>query len=224
MLNIGHRGAMGYEPENTLLSIEKAIELGADYVEVDVYFVDGQLVVMHDESLDRTTNYKGLLTNFTFEELKKADAGKGEKIPILQEVIKLTKNRVGLNIELKGKGTAKPVHYLLSGLTKQHRDNILVSSFHVSELVALRKLDNKLRIGVLSNKRIEHALAAALALNAFSIHVNNKVVTKLFIDRAHQAGFNVYVYTVNSVEELQQMKSYGVDGVFSNYPDRVLDP
>jgi glycerophosphoryl diester phosphodiesterase len=222
MLNIGHRGAMGHEPENTLLSIQKAIELGADYVEIDVHFVDGQLVVIHDDTLDRTTNYKGLLANYTFEELRKADAGKGQRIPILKEVVDLTKNMVGLNIELKGKGAAKPVHYLLSELTNQHRDNILVSSFHVSELVALRKLDNKLRIGVLSNKRIEHVLDAGLALNAFSIHVNNKVVTKLFIDRVHQAGFKVYAYTVNTIEELLQMISCGVDGVFSNYPDRVL--
>ena len=71
MLNIGHRGAMGYEPENTLLSIQKAIELGADYVEIDIHLVDGQLVVIHDETLDRTTNFKGFLANYTFEELRK---------------------------------------------------------------------------------------------------------------------------------------------------------
>jgi glycerophosphoryl diester phosphodiesterase len=223
MLNIGHRGAMGYEPENTLLSIQKAIELGVDYVEIDVHLVDGQLVVIHDERLDRTTNFKGLLTNYTFEELKKADAGKGQQIPSLQEVVDLTKNKVGLNIELKGKGTARPVQRMLSNLEKKQKNDILVSSFHLCELALFKELDKKVRLGVLTNKPFEQVLPDAIALNAFSIHIGAQVATQLFVDKAHQAGFNVYVYTVNTVEEALQMKSVGVDGVFTNYPDRVLN-
>ncbi len=223
MLNIGHRGAMGYEPENTLLSIQKAIELGADYVEIDIHLVDGQLVVIHDETLDRTTNFKGFLANYTFEELRKADAGKGQQIPTLDEVIELTKNKVGLNIELKGKGTAQPVQRLLSRLTTEHKSSILVSSFHLHELVLFKELDKTVRIGVLSNKRIEQVLPNAVELSAFSINIGTKAATQLFVDKAHQTGFKVYVYTVNTVEEQLQMKNLGVDGVFSNYPDRVLD-
>src|SRR5262245_29681827 len=108
-LCIGHRGARGYEPENTLLSFRKALALGAPCIELDVFAVGGQLVVFHDDRLERTTNGKGFLLEHSFEELRRLDAGKGEKIPTLSEVFAAVDRRAGINIELKGRNTAKPV-------------------------------------------------------------------------------------------------------------------
>lgn len=113
VLSIGHRGAAGHAPENTLLSIQQAIELGADWVEIDVHSVGNNLLVIHDDRLERTTNGRGKLRKRDIETLRALDAGEGEKIPFLSEVLKTVQNRVGLNIELKGKGTAEPVHRLI---------------------------------------------------------------------------------------------------------------
>jgi len=105
----GHRGARGHEPENTLRSVRKALELGADGIEVDVYFVDGRLMVIHDDTLNRTTNGKGPVAGRTFAELRALDAGKGERIPTLAEVFDAVNHRAVINMELKGPGTAAPV-------------------------------------------------------------------------------------------------------------------
>ena len=106
-LCIGHRGAMGHAPENTLLSLKKALEMGAPCVEVDVYFVDGHLLVFHDDRLERTTNGFGYLADHDFEYLRSLDAGEGERIPTLREVFETVGLKAGVNIELKGPGTAR---------------------------------------------------------------------------------------------------------------------
>ena len=113
MICIGHRGAMGYAPENTLKSFALALELGASWVEADVHYVDDHLIVMHDERLERTTNGKGLLSEKSFNYLRKLDAGDGEKIPTLEELLDLIVGKAGINIELKGPGTAGPVIELI---------------------------------------------------------------------------------------------------------------
>ena len=110
MILTGHRGAAELEPENTRLSIQKAIDLGVDQVEIDVHLTrDQHLVVIHDATVDRTTNGQGAVADFTLEEVKRLDAGKGERIPTLQEVIDLVRGKVVLQIELKGPDTAEPV-------------------------------------------------------------------------------------------------------------------
>ena len=116
-LCIGHRGAKGLEPENTLRSIRKALDLGVDGVEIDVYSVAGQLVVIHDETLERTTNGRGLVEEQSFDYLRSLDAGKGEKIPVLREVFDEVNRRAFINIELKGRHTAEPVMELIGEYT-----------------------------------------------------------------------------------------------------------
>ncbi len=109
VLKIGHRGAMGYEPENTLRSFQKALDLGVDMIELDVYLCKtGELVVIHSDKLSRTTDGRGFVRNMSFKELEEMDAGKGEKIPSLQQVLDLIDKKTIVNIELKGPGTAKP--------------------------------------------------------------------------------------------------------------------
>ncbi len=122
---IGHRGACGYEPENTISSFKKALELGVDAIELDVYVLGrGELVVIHDDKVDRTTNGKGYVLDYSFEELRKLDAGNGQTIPTLEEVLDLVNMKTSVNIELKGTGTAKAVastiyNYLAKGWSEE---------------------------------------------------------------------------------------------------------
>lgn len=215
---IGHRGAMACAPENTLLSIHKAIELGADWVEIDVHLVDEHLIVIHDETLDRTTNGRGQLTDYTFNEIRALDAGLGQKIPTLQEVLEATAGVVGLNIELKGKGTVKALISLLEKMPEIQKRNIIVSSFLMAELTEVFSLDRRVKIGVLAAENIQDAIAWAGKLKAFSIHLRLQNVTLEWVERAHDLGLKVYVYTVNNLADIRRMEQLGVDGVFSNEP------
>ncbi|MFT6625547.1 MAG: glycerophosphoryl diester phosphodiesterase [Cycloclasticus sp.] len=213
---------MGSAPENTLLSIRKAIELGADWVEIDVHLADGQLFVIHDETLDRTTNGKGKLSDYSFAKLRALDAGRGEQIPTLQEVIKEAKNKVGLNIELKGLATGEAVAIQLLAFDKEHKDQILVSSFLMDELLKVPQIDKTIKLGVLAGKDVPLAFDWANKLKAYSIHLSLNQVTTEYVQQAHDAGLKLLVYTVNKKVDIARMKLIGVDGVFTNYPDRVL--
>tara|TARA_R110002096_G_scaffold150411_6_gene312354 strand:+ start:3911 stop:4582 length:672 start_codon:yes stop_codon:yes gene_type:complete len=221
MLMIGHRGAMGCAPENTLLSIHKAIELGADWVEIDVHCVADKLLVIHDETVDRTTNGRGKLIDYSFEELRALDAGLGQRIPTLQEVLEVTVGKVGLNIELKGLGTGKVLTSLLKKTPETYKNKMLVSSFLMPELEQVVRLNQHVKIGVLAGNNINESIAWATKLKAFSIHLRLQKVTPKWIDRAHDLGLKVYVYTVNKVVQIRRMKELGVDGVFSDYPNRL---
>lgn len=132
LLCIGHRGAMGHAPENTLLSIRKALALGTPCMEMDVHSVDGHLVVFHDNRLERTTNGTGYLLDQKFHELRKLDAGDGEKMPTLQETFETIHMKAGVNIELKGPDTAIPVVEFISKVrvTGWNDDLLLISSFN----------------------------------------------------------------------------------------------
>ncbi|AFT67385.1 glycerophosphodiester phosphodiesterase family protein [Cycloclasticus sp. P1] len=221
MLMIGHRGAMGCAPENTLLSIHKAIELGADWVEIDVHCVADKLLVIHDETVDRTTNGRGKLIDYSFEELRALDAGLGQRIPTLQEVLEVTVGKVGLNIELKGLGTGKVLTSLLRNTPETYKNKMLVSSFLMPELEQVVRLNQHVKIGVLAGNNINESIAWATKLKAFSIHLRLQKVTPKWVDRAHDLGLKVYVYTVNKVVQIRRMKELGVDGVFSDYPNRL---
>ena len=136
---IGHRGAAGHAPENTQASFRKAIELGCDMTELDVHVcASGDVVVIHDETLDRTTNGKGNVSDHTLTELKQLDAGKGEQIPLLQEVLELLKDRIMLNIELKGLGTAEPVYKIVKKTGWSNQD-LTVTSFNRDMLTEYKK-------------------------------------------------------------------------------------
>jgi glycerophosphoryl diester phosphodiesterase len=224
LLCIGHRGAMGHAPENTLLSFRKALELGAHCVEGDVYYVDGHLVVIHDDQLDRTTNGSGSLLGHGFDYLRSLDAGEGERIPTLEEVFETVNFRAGINIELKGPGTARPVVDFVTARRKEgwHDDLIMVSSFNHSELESVRKMDQRIRFGVLIAGPPVDALAVAVRLGAYSVHLSLKFVDGTFVENAHLRGLKVFVFTVNDPDHIRRMERLGVDGVFTNYPERVL--
>ncbi len=148
-----HRGAKGYEPENTLASFAKALELGANWIELDVFLVEDELIVFHDERLERTTDGSGQVLESSLEYLRSLDAGNGQRIPLLTEVFDLVDGKAGLNIELKGPGTAAGVVRLVKKLLSTsgwRRDQVVVSSFDHPELLVFARMMPEIRIGVLT--------------------------------------------------------------------------
>ncbi len=221
----GHRGARGHEPENTLRSVRKALALGARGIEVDVYCVEGRLVVIHDDTLARTTNGRGLVMKQTFAHLRSLDAGKGERIPTLEEIFDTVDHRAIINVELKGPRTAAPVAALVERYVKKHSwryDEFLISSFDHDQLAALRELSAGIPIGVLFEKIPAQPFALAQKLAAVSVHPPLSAVSTRFVLAAHRRGLKVFVYTVNRTSDITRMRTVGVDGVFSDFPDRVM--
>src|SRR5260370_42354889 len=152
LFSFGHRGASGHEPENTVRSVRRALELGADGIEVDVYFADGQLVGIHDDTLERTTNGHGRVMQKSFAYLRSLDAGLGEKIHTLPEIFDAVNRRAVINVELKGPHTAAPVVALITGYVNRHGwrfDDFLVSSFDHAQLREAKQLCPEIRIGAL---------------------------------------------------------------------------
>lgn len=219
---IGHRGAKGHEPENTLRSVSRALDFGADGVEIDVYFVDGQLVVIHDETLERTTNGTGRVEERSFDYLRSLDAGAGERIPTLREIFERVNRRAFLNIELKGVRTAEPVSDLIREYLSERNwknDDFIVSSFDLLELGRLASCG--IRLGLLFKEAPGDYHKIAGSLGAYSVHVALHSVSQSFVDDAHGCGLKVLVYTVNSAADIRRMRELGVDGVFTDYPDRA---
>lgn len=213
---------MGHEPENTLRSIRKGIELGADWIEIDVQRVEDQLVVFHDKKLDRTTNGRGQLAEKTFAELRRLDAGRGERIPTLEEVFETIGGKVGLNIELKGPDTADATVRRIRARKDADYRRLLVSSFDIPQLRRVHELDSDIPLAGLYERPSAEALRTAGELGFLAINVSLKSVAAEFVKRAHEGGLLVLVYTVNKPEDITRMIEIGVDGVFSDYPDRVL--
>lgn len=225
MICIGHRGACGHEPENTLRSVRRALELGAHGIEVDVYFIDGELVVFHDAKLDRTTNGKGVLARKTFAFLRTLDAGKGERIPTLREVFEEVGRRAFINVELKGARTAKPVSELIHEYVKQHHwryEDFMVSAFNRRELRAVT--DPKIPIALLLTKPTRLYSLSARRVRASAVNPAARFVTKKFVEDAHARGLRVFPYTVNAPAEIARLRDLGVDGVFTDFPERVVAP
>jgi len=225
LLCIGHRGAMGHAPENTLSSIRKALELGAPCMEIDVYYVDGHLLVFHDDRLERTTDGTGYLSEKPFDYLRSLDAGNGQQIPTLEEVCAEIDSKACLNIELKGPNTAEPVSKLLSDLIAKgwDKDKFLVSSFHHRELLAMKQLKPEIKLGALTRGIPVDDSKFADDLGAYSVHPAQEFVDKRFVDDAHKRGLKVYVYAVDHPEDIEKMQDIGVDGVFTGFPERVLE-
>ena len=221
----GHRGARGHEPENTVRSVHRARELGADGIEVDVYFVDGQLVVIHDDTLERTTNGRGRVMEKSFAYLRSLDAGLGEQIPTMAEIFDAVNRHAVINVELKGPHTAAPVAALIGEYVKHHGwsfDDFLVSSFDHAQIRETKRLCPEIRIGALIDKTSRGLAKFAEELSAWSLHASKRCVTPRLVADAHHRGLKLFVYTVNEPKDIAAMRALGVDGVFSDFPERVV--
>ncbi len=225
MLKIGHRGAIRHAPENTLISFQKAIELGVDGIELDVHLTsDNHLIVIHDDTLDRTTSGTGLVKGFTLEELKSLRIDKLYEIPILQEVLDFVDKRIFVNIELKGQNIAKPVadmveRYILEkNWTYEH---FIVSSFDWNALQEVRSLNPNIAIGVLTQTDLGLAIAFADFIKAKSIHPYFHLLNDENSYAISEKGFQVFPWTVNEQEDIYKIKSLQVSGIISDFPDRL---
>ncbi len=234
---VGHRGAMGHAPENTLASFRKGTELGALLLELDVHVsADGRLVVIHDETVDRTTNGSGRVSDLTADEIGRLDAGSwfspdfaGEQIPMLDDVLEWAQGRAGLVIELK----LGPVWYpgieevLVTTLRRRHAAaEVLVISFDHFAVRRVKQLDSAIRTAIMYGGRPVDPVSMATAAGADAVRPGHDTLTAEDVAACHTAGLAVIPWTVNDEVSMRRMVEVGVDGMSSNYPEmlsRVLD-
>ena len=230
---IGHRGAAAYAPENTMVSFDKACALGCHFVEFDVMLsADGQAFVFHDETLKRTTNGRGEFGLVTAEYLRSLDAGgwfakkfRGEKIPSLLDTIQwLTASGVHANIEIKPYPgtTEQTVIAVLTHINRywpQDKKLPLISSFDLDALTLCRSISPEIPLGLLLDTWQDNWLQLVRDLHCFSVHLSRRAVTEKRVIAIKQQGYVVYVYTVNRKRQANKLLNWGVDAVFSDYPD-----
>jgi glycerophosphoryl diester phosphodiesterase len=217
MLRIGHRGAKAYEPENTLRSFRKALEIGVDAVEFDVRKTkDEHLVVIHDADVKRTTDGKGLVGELTLEEVKGFSADKGEKIPTLAEALDFLDKKVKIVIELKETGVENQVLSLVR--QNELQENVIIVSFIEETLQKVRELDDEVETGLLYVKH-KNPVKAASELKASYLLPFYKFTHTTNVKKAHENGLKIIVWTINKPEEAAEYKKKGVDGIASDKPD-----
>ena len=225
LLCFGHRGALAHAPENTLKGVERGVALGADWIEIDVQLcADGRAVVIHDRRLERCTSGRGLVADTPWAALRALDAGDGERIPLLDEVFECVGGRAGLNVEIKGPGAAPEVVRVARRWVARGwpAERLLLSSFDHRQLADVRRLAPELGVGVLLAGVPLDLAACAEALGARSVNLSVDFLDAALIEDARRRALRVYVYTVNELDDIDRCRRLGVDGVFSDYPERVV--
>jgi len=223
MICFAHRGASGHEPENTLLAIQKALDLGSEWIEIDVFPVENELVVIHDDNLERTTNGKGSVLQSSLKYLRSLDAGKGQQIPYLNEVFDIIGSRAKLNIELKWIDSVERVVSTIKKYVKNHGwtyEKLLISSLFHDEVEKVKSLlPDILTAPVFLGPTPENFIEIAKDLQSYSMSMDIDYINGEIVEKAHQIGIKVVVFTVNTIDNIEKMKNMGVDGVFTNYPE-----
>ncbi|MBD0777138.1 glycerophosphodiester phosphodiesterase [Maribacter sp. ANRC-HE7] len=224
-LVIGHRGAMGHETENTVASIQKALELGVDMIEIDVFKIkSGEIVVFHDDTVDRLANATGKIEDFDISQIKQMVLEGNQPIPMLQDVIEALDDDVRLNIELKGAGTADKVNAIVNEFLENKGwdlDKFIISSFDWEELKSMRAVNKDIPIAILTGDDIAGSIALAKELNAEAVNPSFKGLDMDSAKQIKDAGFKIYTWTVNKPEDIDLVKSFDVDGIITNYPERI---
>jgi glycerophosphoryl diester phosphodiesterase len=223
---IAHRGASAYRPENTLAAYELAVAQAADMIEVDLHRTrDGAVVVAHDAELERIGG-RGEIGEATLAEVRTLDAGAGQRVPTLDELLDGFGERIPLNLELKqgsrGAYAGLPALAVAAVRARGLSDRTLYSSFYDPVLHDLRSVDPEARIALLISRRAPQGwVERARALGAEAVNPELPLVDRAFVERAHGEGLAVYVFTVDPLEEMQRLLALGVDGLFTNVPDRM---
>jgi glycerophosphoryl diester phosphodiesterase len=232
---IAHRGASAHAPENTLVAFREAIEMGVDGAECDVHCTkDGQVVVIHDHSLNRTTDTKGVIEEMMLSKVKKADAGSwfdpqfsGERIPTLREVLKLTRGKVITVIEIKPDNiTDKVVEEIENARAV---DDVVLQSFHPSAVGGAQKLNPHIPRALLATGRksirrlssILNLIQKAAEVGAGVLNLSSRIITPHLVKESHRRGIGVWAWTVDDEAEMKRLATMGVDGITSNYPKRL---
>lgn len=221
VLVIGHKGASAIAPENTLKAFQKAIELGADYVEFDSHLTkDGEIVIIHDADTYNSTGVHGLIRDKTLEEIKKLDAGEGERIPTLQELIAMAKGKIGLQLEIKSTGLLDRMMQILRKEDLIH--NSIVSCFMFNELLKLKEIEPNIKIGFLlpvelvQSRLIKRKILKCVKEDFYAIHPHFSRVDKEIVEFAHTNGLKVNVWTVNDSDTMKNLIQLDVDGIITD--------
>lgn len=230
MLVIAHRGASAVEPENTLRAFARSIEMGAQMIELDLHCTrDGQVVVIHDDDLSHTTNGRGRVSRLTFDEVRLADAGKGERVPTLQETLELTRGRVQLYLEIKAPAAAAETLRIVRAFGCQ--DEVMLASFDLELMKQLGEEVSDMEIGLILgtpslNPRVRWREAFPwLALRQFkyqTLCMQVKMCTSILARNIKRQGKKLYVWTANSEADYARMIKRNVDGIVTDTPDRLL--
>jgi glycerophosphoryl diester phosphodiesterase len=237
---IGHRGASGFAPENTLAAFRKAVELGAGFIETDLQLSrDAHLVALHDDTLERTTNDSGPVSSRTLEELRQLDAGSwfrpstqeaaspfaGERIPTVQEILAFGReHEIGLLLEVKPTGPSGAEHAIVGALrTSGEIPRSVVLSFATTVLKRIRQLEPLVMTGFLYSDRLPLAVATAVDAGARQLLPRTDRVTPELVTEAHAHDLKVVAWTANAPNEMQKLISAGVDGIITDYPDRLVE-
>jgi len=221
-LVIGHRGAAGLAPENTLEGFRRAAALGVDGVELDVHALDGALVVIHDDVLDRTTSGRGPLQAQSLAALRRLDAGGGQRVPLLEEVFAALPVNVGVNVELKARGTAQLAVPLAAAELALGRD-LLISSFDLDELGRAAALGGAaLKIAPLFGRWPRQGWQVARELRAWSVNLSLRTASRRLIEEAGERGLRTLIHTVNDRPTADRLIAWGATGVFTDHPDRLI--
>ena len=225
MLKIAHRGAKGYEPENTLIAFQKAIDLGCDGIELDVHLSsDGEIIVIHDETIDRTTNGKGFVNKMNLSALKTFLIDEKQKIPTLDEVFELLNHKIFINIELKSYETADKVVKLIEKFILEKNckyENFIISSFDWNALQQVHFLNDEIQIGVLTSTDLDLAFAFAKFIKAKTINPYFHLLNEENVAKMQEKGFEIHTWTVNEIQDIEKMKALKVDGIISDFPNRI---
>jgi len=225
ILKIAHRGAKAYEPENTLQAFQKALDLNSDGIELDVHLSsDGHIIVMHDETIDKMTSGKGDINTYTLAELKSFLIADGLQIPTLNEVFDLVDKKCFINVELKNADTSKNVVSLIEEYITEkgwNYDHFIISSFDWNALKEVQNLNPNIPIGVLTEEDLDTALAFAESIQAKAIHSDFHLLNADNVRKMQEKGFWVLPWTVNVEEDIQKVKSYNVNGIISDFPDKI---
>lgn len=224
-LVIGHRGAMGHETENTIASINKALEFGVDMIEIDVFKIkSGEIVVFHDDTLERLTNGKGRIEDYTLTELNRLVVTGNHKIPLLTDVLNTINAQVPLNIELKGTNTAVDVNTIVLEYVKNKGwslEDFIISSFNWEELKIAREVNESIRIAILTEENPTDAIPIAKELKAEAINPNIEKLNLEIANTIREEGFKIYSWTINDPNDIILAKRWGIDGIITNFPERV---
>ncbi|HXX16746.1 MAG TPA: glycerophosphodiester phosphodiesterase family protein [Candidatus Eremiobacteraceae bacterium] len=232
MLAIAHRGASGYAPENTFAAFRRAVAQGVSFIETDLHLTrDAHFVAIHDETVERTTNGRGAIHDMTLAEVRRLDAGSwfasefmGERIPTLDEILEFTKKHdVVFYLELKPSGFWGGEHALISALRDTGEiPRSVVISFDPAILAALRKIEPTLMTGLLHDGNLESPFEKAVEIGARQLAIRGDLVTPNFLQEARKRDLQVVCWTINSLAHMRMLAAAGVDGIMSDYPDRLL--
>lgn len=246
ILNVSHRGASGHAPEHTITSYKMGEKMHGDYIEVDLQMTkDGELIAMHDETLDRTTNGTGQVKDYTLEEIKQLDAGswfnqkypekakaeyEGLKVPTLEEVFQTFGKNANYYIETKSPEVYPGMEQKLADMVKEYdinKDTLLVQSFSADSLLKMNQIDPSMKLVQLmwytSPAVLTDAEVQVIKQYAIGIGPNSAMIDQEYVQKVVENGLEIHPYTVNDKDEMQKLIAWGVTGMFTNFPDLLHD-